>query len=319
MEIRASYMIVGAVVLALIAGLAGFAAWLVKSDIDQQSTDYAIYFEGSVTGLQEGSQVQYRGIPVGSIIDIGIDPDNVERVRVVAEIDENTPITKDTIATLELQGITGIAYVQLLGGTRDSASLVLDEGESGDMPVIAARRSALERVFESTPDLLAQAVEIADRLTVFLNDDNLQTLSSTLENVEVFSQSLADNKDNVGEVITGMSETLGEIKQLSSDLREVSGKLDERLDGVGGDLVSTLTELSAAASSLGAASQELDGMVEDLRMPLSDFSGTGLYELTNLVGESRALVAALTRITKEVERDPAGFLIGGSRRGFKAE
>ncbi|MEM9627551.1 MAG: MlaD family protein [Pseudomonadota bacterium] len=317
MEIRASYMIVGAVVLALIAGLAGFSAWLVKSDIDQMATSYAIYFEGSVTGLQEGSQVQYRGIPVGRVVEIGIDPDNVERVLAVAEIDENTPITKDTIATLELQGITGIAYVQLLGGTRDSAPLVIED--DGEMPVIAARRSALERVFESTPDLLAQAVEIADRLSKFLNDDNLESLSTTLANIERFSGGLADSSGNVDDVMTGMTETFSEIKLLSSDLREVSGKLDKRLDGVGGDLVNTLTELSAAAANLGGAARQLDGMVEDLREPLSDFSGTGLYELTNLVGESRALVAALTRITKEVERDPAGFLIGGSRRGFKAE
>lgn len=310
-------MIVGAVVLALIAGLAGFSAWLVKSDIDQMATSYAIYFEGSVTGLQEGSQVQYRGIPVGRVVEIGIDPDNVERVLAVAEIDENTPITKDTIATLELQGITGIAYVQLLGGTRDSAPLVIED--DGEMPVIAARRSALERVFESTPDLLAQAVEIADRLSKFLNDDNLESLSTTLANIERFSGGLADSSGNVDDVMTGMTETFSEIKLLSSDLREVSGKLDKRLDGVGGDLVNTLTELSAAAANLGGAARQLDGMVEDLREPLSDFSGTGLYELTNLVGESRALVAALTRITKEVERDPAGFLIGGSRRGFKAE
>lgn len=312
-------MIVGAVVLALIAGLAGFSAWLVKSDIDRRATAYTIYFEGSVTGLQEGGQVQYRGIPVGRIVDIGIDPDNVERVRVIAEIDEAIPITKDTIATLEMQGITGLAYVQLQGGTRESAPLVIDGDDSDEMPVIAARRSALERVFESTPDLLAQAVDIADRLEIFLNDDNLDALSSTLANVESFSGALADNKDSFGAVMTGMSETLGEVKQLGSDLRQVSGKLDERLEGVGGDLVNTLTELSTAASNLGGAALQLDGMVEDLREPLSDFSGTGLYELTNLVGESRALVAALTRITKEVERDPAGFLIGGSRRGFKAE
>ena len=317
MEIRASYMIVGVVVLALIAGLASFSAWLVKSDIDELATVYSIYFEGSVTGLQEGSQVQYRGIPVGRIIEIGIDPDNVERVRAVAEIDDNTPITKDTIATLEMQGITGIAYVQLLGGTRDSAPLLTEDGQ--EMAVITARRSALERVFESTPDLLAQAVEVADRLSTFLNDDNLETLSSTFANIEKFSGSLADSSGDVGEVMTGMSETFSEIQLLGSDLREVSGKLDERLDGVGGDLVNTLAELSAAASDLGGAARQLDGMVEDLREPLSDFSGTGLYELTNLVGESRALVAALTRITKEVERDPAGFLIGGSRRGFKAE
>lgn len=317
METRASYMIVGVVVLALIAGLAGFSAWLVKSDIDDQATAYAIYFEGSVTGLQQGSQVQYRGIPVGRIVDIGIDPDNVERVRVVAEIDESTPITNDTIATLEMQGITGLAYVQLRGGTRDSAPVTVANDDG--LPVIAARRSALERVFESTPDLLAQAVDIADRFSTFLDDDNLDSLSATLANIETFSHSLADNGDNLGDVMTGMTETLSEIKQLGGDLRKVSGKLDERLDGVGGDLVNTLAELSTAANNLGGAARQLDGMVEDLREPLSDFSGTGLYELTNLVGESRALVAALTRITKEVERDPAGFLIGGSRRGYQAE
>ncbi|MDH3663455.1 MAG: MCE family protein [Alphaproteobacteria bacterium] len=317
MEIRASYLIVGTVVLALIAGLAGFSAWLVKSDVDRLATAYAIYFEGSVTGLQEGSQVQYRGIPVGRIVEIGIDPDNVERVRAIAEIDQSTPITKDTIATLELQGITGIAYVQLLGGTRDSAPLVT--GEDGEMPVIAARRSTLEQVFESTPALLEQAVVVADQLSTFLDDDNLENLSSILANLETFSGGLADNSGNLGGVMSGMTETLSEIKQLGSELRKVSGKVDQQLDGVGGDLVTTLAELSGAASNLGAAARQLDGMVEDLREPLSDFSGTGLYELTSLVGESRALVAALTRITKEVERDPAGFLIGGSRRGFKAE
>ncbi|MEZ5931383.1 MAG: MlaD family protein [Alphaproteobacteria bacterium] len=319
MEIRASYLVVGVVVLALIAGLAGFSAWLIKSDIDERATAYAIYFEGSVTGLQEGSQVQYRGIPVGSIVEIGIDPSNVERVRVVAEIDEKTPITKDTIATLELQGITGIAYVQLRGGTRESAPMDAASADEDGLPVIAARRSALERVFESTPDLLAQAVDIADRLATFLSDDNLDSLGSTLANIETFSGALASNSDGLDDVMSGMTETLGEIKLLGSDLREVSGKLDQRLDGVGGDLVNTLAELSTAANNLGAAALQLDGMVEDLREPLSDFSGTGLYELTNLVGESRALVAALTRITKEVERDPAGFLIGGSQRGFQAE
>lgn len=309
-------MIVGVVVLALIAGLAGFAAWLVKSDVDNLVTSYRIYFEGSVTGLQEGSQVQYRGIPVGRIVEIGIDPDNVERVRAIAEIDENTPITKDTIATLELQGITGIAYVQLLGGTRESAPLIADDDE---LPVIAARRSTLEQVFESTPELLEQAVNVADRLAIFLNEDNIDSLSSTIANIETFTDGLAGGSGDIGAVMTGMTETLNEIKELGSDLREVSAKLDERLDGVGGDLVTTLSELSTAASDLGGAARQLDGMVEDLREPLSDFSGTGLYELTNLVGESRALVAALTRITKEVERDPAGFLIGGSNRGFKAE
>jgi phospholipid/cholesterol/gamma-HCH transport system substrate-binding protein len=125
---------------------------------------------------------------------------------------------------------------------------------------------------------------------------------------------------------SGVTETLAEIRgatsdlgELTRDLRGLAGKLDQGVEGVGGDLVETLNELSGAANALGGAATQLDGAVGDLREPLSDFSGTGLYELTNLVGESRALVAALSRIVKEVERDPTGFLIGGGRQGFEAE
>lgn len=325
MEIRASYVLVGAVVLALITGLAAFSVWLVKVDVDRQVMVYEIYFEGSVTGLQEGSQVRYRGVPVGRIVDIGIDPENVERVRTVAEIDHDTPITKDTIATLEMQGITGIAYVQLLGGTRDSPLLVAD-GDDDAVPVITAQRSALERVFELTPDLLVQAIQVADRISGLLNEKNVEALSATLDNLQTFSGSLAANADDIGAMISGVTKTLEEIRgatsdlgELTKDLRGFAGKLDQGVEGVGSDLVETLNELSGAANALGGAARQLDGMVGDLREPLSDFSGTGLYELTNLVGESRALVAALSRITKEVERDPAGFLIGGNRQGFEAE
>ena len=324
MEIRASYMIVGAVVLALIMGLAAFSVWLVKSDVDRQLMVYEIYFEGSVTGLQEGGQVRYRGIPVGRIADIGIDPENVERVRIVAEIDQGTPIKIDTVATLEMQGITGVAYVQLLGGK--SGSPPLEAQGDDDLPVIKAERSALERVFESTPDLLAQAVQVADRVSQLLNQENIESLSTTLNHLETFAGGLADSGDDIGPMMSGVTETLDDVRaatsdlgDLAKDLRKVVARLDQGIDGVGSDLVETLDELSGAASSLGGAAQQLDGLVGDLREPLSDFSGTGLYELTNLVGESRALVAALTRITKEVERDPAGFLIGGSRQGFEAE
>lgn len=324
MEIRASYLLVGTVVLVLIAGLAAFSVWLVKADADRQITVYEIYFEGSVTGLQEGSQVRYRGIPVGQITEIGIDPDNVERVRTAAEIDHATPITKDTIATLEVQGITGVAYVQLLGGTSESAPLTIEDDNL--YPVIAARRSTLERVFESTPNLIAQAVKVADQFSLILSDENVETISATLDNVERLTNGLAGSTDEIGTVITSASETMGEVKQLTielgaltTDLRAVTGKVNQRIDGVGGDLVETLSGLTEAADALGGAARQLDGMVSDLREPLSDFSGTGLYELTHLVGESRSLVAALARITKEVERDPTGFLIGGSRRGFEAE
>jgi phospholipid/cholesterol/gamma-HCH transport system substrate-binding protein len=134
---------------------------LVEAGVDRDMARYEIAFSGSVSGLQRGGQVLYRGIPVGRVADIRIDPDDVETVLVAVEIDRETPIKSDTVATLESQGLTGIAYVQLRGGTKESARL---DPDAKPPPRIASRRSTMERVFESTPELLADALAVVDRL-----------------------------------------------------------------------------------------------------------------------------------------------------------
>jgi phospholipid/cholesterol/gamma-HCH transport system substrate-binding protein len=323
MEIRASYVIVGAVVLALLAGLAAFSLWLVEAGVDRDVARYEIAFAGSVSGLQEGGQVLYRGIPVGRVADIRIDPDNVENVLVAVEIDRATPIKEDTVAALEFQGLTGLAYVQLRGGTQESARL---DPDAAAPPRIPSRRSALERVFESTPELLVQALAVVDRLSLLLADENLEAIAGTLQHVERFTAVLAARSAEVDAVLTGAAgmteevrKTSVEVRQLAADLRQLTGRLDQQVEGVGGDLVATLTELRGAASSLAGAAGQLEGLLGQLEQPVDDFAATGLYEFTQLIGETRVLVAALNRITKEFERDPAGFLIGRSSRGYQAE
>ena len=323
MEIRASYLVVGAAVLALLAGLAAFSVWLVRADVDQNMARYEIAFSGSVSGLPPGGQVLYRGIPVGRVAEIRIDPDNVENVLVAVDIERDTPIKEDTIATLEFQGLTGIAYVQLRGGTQASARL---EPDTEPAPRIASRRSAVERVFESTPELLARAVALVDRLSLLLTDENLEAVAGTLRNVETLSATLAARSDSVDTALTGaaemtrsISETSAEVRHLASDLRQLAGRVDSQVEGVSGDLVATLTELQGAAGALAGAAGRLEQVFGQLEQPIDDFAATGLYEFTQLVGETRLLVAALSRITKEFERDPAGFLIGRSIRGYQAE
>jgi phospholipid/cholesterol/gamma-HCH transport system substrate-binding protein len=323
LEIRASYVIVGTVVLALLAGLAAFSLWLVEAGVDRDVARYEIAFAGSVSGLQEGGQVLYRGIPVGRVGNLRIDPDNVETVLVTVGVDPETPIKADTIATLEFQGLTGIAYVQLRGGTQASARL---DPNARTPPRIASRRSALERVFESTPELLARAVAVVDRLSLLLTDENMKSLAGILRNVETVTATLADSSAEVDAVLAGAANVTGEIqgtaveiRQLATDLRQLAGRLDQQVEGVSTDLGGTLTELRGAASSAAGAAGRLEQMLGGLEQPVDDFAATGLYEFTQLIGETRLLVAALSRITKEFERDPAGFLIGRSSRGYRAE
>jgi phospholipid/cholesterol/gamma-HCH transport system substrate-binding protein len=323
MEIRASYLIVGVVVLALIAGLAAFSVWLVGADIDQDVARYEIAFSGSVSGLTEGGQVLYRGIPVGRVADIRIDPDNVETVLVTVDLERDTPIKEDTFASLEFQGLTGIAYVQLRGGTQASARL---DPDAEPPPQIPSRRSALERLFESTPDLLMRTVAVVDRVSLLLTDNNLAAVADILQNVEKVSATLAARADDIDTALAGAAEITGtiqttstEIRNLASDLRQLTARVDQEVGTVSGDLVGTLTELQSAAAALAGATGQFEQILGQLEQPVDDFAATGLYEFTQLIGETRLLVAALSRITKEFERDPAGFLIGRTVRGYEPQ
>ncbi len=323
MEIRASYLLVGTVVLTLIAGLAGFSVWLVKADSDRPEARYQIAFAGTVSGLQDGSPVLYRGIPVGRVADIRIDPEDVETVLVTVAIDRRAPIKADTVATLEMQGITGIAYVQLRGGTQASARL---DPSAQPPPRIPSRRSALERVFESTPELLGRAAALAERLTRLFEDDNLDAVAGTLRNLETFTAALAKHTDQVDALLVGAADATREIQGMSTemkaligDLRQLTGHVDQRVEALSGDVAVTLGELRSAASKVGGAADRFDVLVGTLHQPLDDFTNTGLYDFSQLAGETRQLIAALSRITKEFERDPAGFLIGRGNKGFETQ
>ena len=236
-RIRASYVIVGAVVLALLTGLAAFSLWLVEAGVDRDDlARYEIAFAGSVSGLQQGGQVLYRGIPVGRVGDIRIDPDNVETVLVMVEVDRETPIKADTVATLEFQGLTGIAYVQLRGGTQAAPGSTRTRRRHRASLRAARRWSGCSR---STPELLARTVAVVDRLGL-LTDENLEALAGTLRNVETVTAALADRSGEVDTVLAGAAGMTGEIqgtavrvRQLATDLRQLTGRLDQQVAGVG--------------------------------------------------------------------------------------
>ena len=127
----------------------GFVAWLAKVDIDREFNAYHIFFEGSVTGLSSASNVLYRGIPVGTVNEVIIDPDDSSRVRVTVEVASNTPIREDSVATLELQGITGASLIQITGGSADSPELVAKSDQT--LPVIRSKPSSFQQLFAGAP------------------------------------------------------------------------------------------------------------------------------------------------------------------------
>ncbi|MDP6475916.1 MAG: MlaD family protein [Alphaproteobacteria bacterium] len=335
METRTNHFLVGAFVLLLVAGLGAFIIWAVKADVDAEHTNYHVYFAGSVSGLSKVSEVRYRGVPIGTVTDIRIDPDNVERVRVTLDVSGDTVIKEDSIASIEMQGITGVAIVQISGGRQSSPALEARPGEV--YPVIQSKRSSLEKLFSDTPELINRILTLVETVTRIFDDKNIAAIGGMLANAEVITAALAGSMAKLDAFLVDASGTARELrataKELRGDLAHLTANADATLisaratldtigdetAALGGDARALIADLRGTARSLGAMSDEIQGLVADSRGPIDDFTAEGLYDFARLVAEMRTLVASLSRIADDLESDPSGYLFGGTEQGFKTE
>lgn len=339
METRANYLLIGGFVLATLAALIAFVIWMAKVEIEGEFTQYAVYFEGSVSGLSTAGDVRFKGIPVGAVKEISIDPINPERIRVIIEVDSSTPVKEDTVAQLELQGITGVSYVQLTGGSMDSPRLQ----RRGDqvLPTITSKPSQFEELFAGAPELINRLMILIGEATKIFNKQNRRAMSDTLQNLAVLSSSLAARTYEIDQIIANLSDTSQEMRLASrqfniaiesgfSDFERITDSADATMLAVRGvatsadeivknDLRSLFNELRRTNKAFGDLGDELNAVMIDNRDTVTDFLGEGLYEFSRLVTEMRLMVGNLTRVTNRIESDPAKFIFGDSSQGFEAE
>ena len=322
METRASYILVGYFVLGLIAAAFAFVVWLSSIQFEEVPKRYLIYFEGSVTGLEVASPVRYRGVPVGSVTDIRIDPENIERIRVTVEISAETPIKTDTEATLKLQGITGIAFILLSGGTQSAASL--EPAPDKEIAVIPPRLSGLDQVLDSAPELFEKAVILADRLTRLVDDRNLKKFSKMLNDAQFLVGTVAARSGQLERLIDDASSTVDalcrgsdSIDALAAELHAKVVPLTNQAKGVMTDAGATMADIRSTAKSLEQTADLMEALVAENRLPIRDFTTGGLYEVSQFVSEARTLVNNLTRLSAQIERSPARFFFGDTQKGFR--
>ena len=339
METRAHHLLVGTFVMVIIIGLFGFVIWLAKIEIDREFTRYQIFFEGSVAGLSTASSVLYNGIPVGTVQDIALDPDDPSRVGVVIEVATNTPIKSDSVATLQLQGITGVSLVQITGGSADSPPLRPRPGQR--LAEIDSAPSQFQRLFADAPELLNQATILIEQVTALVNDDNILTITEILEDTQAVTGELGARADEFGSIMSNIDRTSVEMRKAAESLNDLIVGLDSQVallaDGaeatlstlrgtisgvdavVENDVRTLLTDAQRTAQSVTQVSDRLNILVADTQQPLADFSADGLYEFSGLIHDLRQLMGSLARLTNQIESDPAQFLFGGAQRGFEAK
>ena len=340
METRANYLLVGGFVLALIAGFMVFVIWFAKFEFDAEFRRYQIVFDGSVTGLKIGSPVRYSGVRVGEVIEVGLDPDNPQRVRTAIEVEANTPIRQDTVASLELQGLTGGLYVLLSGGSADSPPLLPEPDQ--DVADIPSRASSLEQVLAGAPDVLEGASMLFARANRLLSDENTASIGQTLANLSRLTGTLADQSMEIDTLFADAAKTMTNLREASASVaemadslkgnttqlvvqanetlaatEELAGTLDSSAASMKTDVNALVTEIRGTAKATTGMAKQIEALVAENREPLRDFTTTGLYDITNMITEMRDLLAGLNRVTTEVERDPARFLFGDQQQGYE--
>lgn len=312
MDPRANYVIVGIFILVLGVVAAGIVLWLGKSDYRGVYDQYHAYMRQSVSGLSVNSTVKYRGVNVGRVKEIALNPDNTEEVRLTLDILEGTPIKTDTVATLETQGLTGLATLNLEGGSHEAPRLEIQAGQ--EYPVIRTKPSlfyrldmALSRLIseQGLSKLLDSLNAFSENATTFLNEENREKLERTLNDLSRVSHTLSTHSEAMGQGIDRASEAARNLAILTSALNEDIPRLVERIH------LST-TAVEKVTEELAQAGKAVQTIVQESRPDIRRFTRETLGETGQLVTELRELTSTLQRVAQQIERAPDSLIYGRS-------
>jgi phospholipid/cholesterol/gamma-HCH transport system substrate-binding protein len=291
MEPKVSYVVVGAFVAVFGAMLIVIVLWLVRGGPQKTYRGYYAYFGESVSGLTENSVVRYKGINVGRVRNMRLDPENPETVRLVLDIAEGTPIKEDTIASLAPQGLTGLAFVELGGGTRDSPPLTSSPGQP--YPVIKIKPSV--PLDQAAATLMTNLNEIVSSLKELTDKESRAAIRQTMVNLADLTAALKQREKELDKLFSSTDRTL-------ENTREATEKLPA--------LISRVTETAAAfenmAQQIARTGKSVDSLVagsqQDVHQTLSE---AGL-----LIVELRQLTEGLQRLAQQVDQNPRSLLFG---------
>lgn len=291
MEPDKNYLVVGLFVLltALIAFF--FALWVTGSGNKRVYLPYRIYFTESVSGLSVGSPVKFRGVEVGRVERIFIDAENTNQIVVDVNILKGTPVKADTVASLRLQGITGIAFVELSGGNPGLPTV--EPQEKGDIPEIRSETSGISAIVNRMPELIDKTSVVADQAGKLISDQNVDAVTRMLTHLESVAASLDRQSRQLETLIVDSGAVARDVRQITEgskqDIRELTANLKE-------------------------SSQQLS----ELMTRTNDASGIGYEELTQLLAEMKKASRDMRSLARSLEDNPSRLINPPEQRGVPA-
>ncbi|MEW6446080.1 MAG: MlaD family protein [Pseudomonadota bacterium] len=295
METRVAYAAVGAFVLALSAALIALGLWLGADVQTRQYQPYLFLTSESASGISPGSVVKYRGVEVGRVRELKLD--NPEQVRILLDIEQGTPVKADTRASIATQGVTGLAFIELSGGTLGAVDL--KPGPNGEPPLLSPSPSLLNRLDVAISRNLENLDQIAAQIKELLNEDNRVALSTLLRNLALVSDTLAQERHRIGAVLTN-----------TERMTHAGADALERLPSVMGELETTLREARTAAASFRETSDALRDTAKSTRQDVSDLRRNLEPNIEALASQIDRTADNIDALTRALKQDPAQLVRG---------
>ena len=168
METDRHYFFEGLFIVVFAVGAALFFVWLTNTG-HRDDVTYRIHFAESVSGLAVGDPVKFRGVDVGTVKAMSLDPQDPRLVQVDVRLRKDTPVKTDTRAVLKLKGITGVVFIELNGGSPEAGSLIATAAE-GQIPEIRSEKSSLNAFLDELPKVVTRFATLEEHANRVVSD-----------------------------------------------------------------------------------------------------------------------------------------------------
>ncbi|WP_259753468.1 MlaD family protein [Pseudomonas sp. GCEP-101] len=306
METRAHHVLIGLFTLVVSIGALLFALWLAQSSNDQKYKVYDVIFNEAVTGLSEGGTVQYSGIRVGDVVSLRLDPNDPRKVRARIRVYDSTPIREDTRAKLALTGVTGQAIIQLSSAAQDSPPLVAQDGQ---VPVIKTIPSPFAKLLANGEDIATNVNNLINNVNRMFSQENVDRISRTLDHIDQATGVVAEQRDDIRQTF---KELAAASEQARITLANASQLLERANQTLGTRGQSILDDTQKTLTALRSSSERIEQLVNSNYDSVNGgLSGVG--ELGPAIRELRSTLEDLRGVTRRLQENPTGYLLGRER------
>lgn len=310
MESRVNYTAVGVFVILLTVALVGFAFWLGKYNQDERDyRRYHLYITESVAGLAPEAAVKFHGVDVGTVEKIRINPHNSEEVELTLKIRKETPIKTDSTGILKFYGITGLAFIEIAGGSKDAP--LLPKGENG-ISVIPSSPSLIKRLDESLSNVAAKLSVTLDHADRLFSDRNVDNVAQTLESLRSVTAKIDAYQSQIKEVLNQTAVLEHNATESFHALQEAAGSIKGTSDNV-----NTLIQTKATSTleSLEATSRESHRMIRQIEesfrrgdYDLRAIASPTTEQLNEMLEQTRSLSIEMEETLRTLKESPSDLL-----------